>query len=719
MSERILAQTARNGLSVLDLATGVTLGNFKKASSKSFAVSFATASPCTSHVAASTSVLAVSDANQPFLHVVLLNHLESAAQSHSVPEPLLAVAFSPCGSFCIGGGASGNVYIWDMTSGQLLRCWRAHYKAVTCIAVSSNGSFLITASDDSIVSCYSMEDVLCVPDNLSGLGEPRRLHRWGAHSMPVVSMALCELNPQQWVVITASLDRTVHIWKPHCERPVASYIFPCHIRHVASNPATMECYACASDMKIYVVDVASQIVDVTTGAFYSSSMMAGCQSVDTTAVLIGHEAPVVHCGFSMDGSTLVSCGDDGIRIWDTLSRQVVKHFPAVGDTVTAVSIFTEDPYLRALKSKNSLIPTADHITLSFFPPLQSLKRNYTPALPKALVCTVHRGDHLRQEFMFALDARSVRDRKTQGFLNENARLFYDAVAEAVPSIEIAHSCDRTRLLEEEQKEFAATVEDLFTTLCELDNNTANSPMEEVTKEMEDDVASGGTALLENPLAWLQRCCARDGYGGAPAQSEDVFSSSRPPVYPYMDRRFVRSQHRATTPLLSEEGSDDEELELLSSCTSFTQEDVIIETNSDDDRYSDPSNNAIVREAVTETSDTDTKTSSLPSTPHSRMRKCARTAKRQRASPSVTPTTDGSVPPLSNGTLSNGRYPLKEDAEASPRSSLVSSPARPAPPIRGVSERHRRLRVSAAMSRRLRLIQWLSQKATTAGYGGNS
>ena len=43
-------------------------------------------------------------------------------------EPIAAVACSLDGNYCAGGGQSGNIYVWEVPSGRLLRSWPAHYK---------------------------------------------------------------------------------------------------------------------------------------------------------------------------------------------------------------------------------------------------------------------------------------------------------------------------------------------------------------------------------------------------------------------------------------------------------------------------------------------------------------------------------------------------------------------------------------------------------------
>lgn len=50
-------------------------------------------------------------------------HLRSFAA-----EQLTAVAATRDGVYCAAGGASGAVFVWETSSGRLLRTWPAHYK---------------------------------------------------------------------------------------------------------------------------------------------------------------------------------------------------------------------------------------------------------------------------------------------------------------------------------------------------------------------------------------------------------------------------------------------------------------------------------------------------------------------------------------------------------------------------------------------------------------
>lgn len=136
MVERILAHTGRNGYFVLDLQTGATISTFKVCnilswrdafqstqgcSGRKYSSAFIGASPLSSHLSINSSYFAVADAHRSFVHVFRTDKANAPCHSHAVPERLHAICFSSCGSICIAGGDTGNIYVWDTSTGALLR----------------------------------------------------------------------------------------------------------------------------------------------------------------------------------------------------------------------------------------------------------------------------------------------------------------------------------------------------------------------------------------------------------------------------------------------------------------------------------------------------------------------------------------------------------------------------------------------------------------------
>eukprot|EP00268_Persea_americana_P036723 TRINITY_DN3624_c1_g1_i1.p1 TRINITY_DN3624_c1_g1~~TRINITY_DN3624_c1_g1_i1.p1 ORF type:complete len:226 (-),score=36.74 TRINITY_DN3624_c1_g1_i1:2581-3258(-) len=60
------------------------------------------------------------------------------------------------GTYLIGGGSSGSIFLWEVASGTLLKKWNAHYRAVTCLVFSDDDSLLISGAEDGCVRVWSL-----------------------------------------------------------------------------------------------------------------------------------------------------------------------------------------------------------------------------------------------------------------------------------------------------------------------------------------------------------------------------------------------------------------------------------------------------------------------------------------------------------------------------------------------------------------------------------
>jgi pre-rRNA-processing protein IPI3 len=56
---------------------------------------------------------------------------ESALHKFFVGEPMGVVASSPDGAFFAAGSLTGAAYLWEVSTGKLVRTWPAHFKAVS------------------------------------------------------------------------------------------------------------------------------------------------------------------------------------------------------------------------------------------------------------------------------------------------------------------------------------------------------------------------------------------------------------------------------------------------------------------------------------------------------------------------------------------------------------------------------------------------------------
>uniref|UniRef100_A0A0E0LJK7 Uncharacterized protein n=1 Tax=Oryza punctata TaxID=4537 RepID=A0A0E0LJK7_ORYPU len=250
-------------------------------------------------------------------------------------EPIRALIADPEGSYLIGGGISGDIFFWEVASGELLVQWHAHYRAVRCLALYD--FLLISGSEDGSIKVW---DLLTILDEQSRL-EAKTLHiySFSQHALPVTDVA-CFHGA---IAVSSSEDRTCKIWSLSEGRMLRSISFPAITDSVALDPRSHIFYAGGRDGKIYVTSMG---VDVTSPTSDDSSIIGA---------LDDHSKAVTSLALSTDGHVLISGSEDGnVRVWDTRTQQVIRKFKHSQGPVT-----------------NVLLVTPKRVNL---PPLQSLRK---------------------------------------------------------------------------------------------------------------------------------------------------------------------------------------------------------------------------------------------------------------------------------------------------------------------------------------------------------
>jgi len=236
-------------------------------------------------------------------------------------EPIRALLADQEGSYLIGGGSNGNLFLWEVASGELLHRWHAHYRAVRCLALYDY--LLVSGSEDGSIKVW---DLITVLDEQSRLeAQTPYLYSFNQHALPVTDIA-CFLGT---IVVSSSEDRTCKIWSLSEGRMLRSIPFPTSIDSVALDPRSHVFYAGGRDGKIYVTAMG---VDISSHGSDESSILGA---------LDDQSKAVTSLASSTDGRLLVSGSEDGnVRVWDTRSQQVTRKFKHSQGPVTNVLIVT-------------------------------------------------------------------------------------------------------------------------------------------------------------------------------------------------------------------------------------------------------------------------------------------------------------------------------------------------------------------------------------------
>jgi len=110
---------------------------------------------------------------------------------------VLCVSFSSDSTRVLIGDANKSATLWDVSTGRRVQTFQGHTAAVRSVALSADGSFAVTGSDDGTARLFNIRD-----------GRRLAVYR---HQEPVKSVTF---GPGDGFVLTGSLDGTARLWDP-------------------------------------------------------------------------------------------------------------------------------------------------------------------------------------------------------------------------------------------------------------------------------------------------------------------------------------------------------------------------------------------------------------------------------------------------------------------------------------------------------------------------
>ena len=327
-------------------------------------------------------------------------------------EPLTClVSSSPgCGSsgsggafpaYIVGGAASGRLYLWDVATGDLLRVWQAHYKAVSALAFSRCSGLLVSGSLDCAVHAWDVSALI----DAALLSDPTRLPSslasWTAHSLPVTQVTVMHGSGggiAQFFIISSSLDRTVRIFAvssrdlPSANSSSSSsssssfsssssslvcVTLPAAISSMTMDSLEANLYAGCVNGKIYPLTIAEMMMAAESQDDERGGGGGGGEMLfqDLSSAFLGHRAIVNSLCLTPDNQILVSGGDDGaVHVWECASRQRISSFEAHKSPVLSVIVmrrpYSLAPSLQSSTAGKNTPSSSSQSVLSHHQPLQ-------------------------------------------------------------------------------------------------------------------------------------------------------------------------------------------------------------------------------------------------------------------------------------------------------------------------------------------------------------
>ncbi|KIJ26241.1 hypothetical protein M422DRAFT_272726 [Sphaerobolus stellatus SS14] len=224
-------------------------------------------------------------------------------------------------------GHQDRVIVWDAFTSQSLGSLEGHQDTVNSIAISPDGTKIVSGSDDRTVQIWDA----FTSQSLGSLE---------GHQGRVNSIAI---SPDGTKIVSGSNDRTVRIWDLSTGN--LEYILEGHqlpVQSVAFSPDGTKIISGSTDRSI-------QVWEITTGHNLGQSFM-------------GHQGPIFSVTFSPDGTKIASGSTDRtVRVWDA-STGDYPNKPLEYNQAIAMSVTFSPDGMKIVSSLGSSIQVWDAYT---------------------------------------------------------------------------------------------------------------------------------------------------------------------------------------------------------------------------------------------------------------------------------------------------------------------------------------------------------------------
>lgn len=182
-----------------------------------------------------------------------------------LPQKLSCLACSPDGQFLAAGSFDGRIFLWQVSTGDLLSSFDAHYRSVTVLRWSSDGAALVTGSEDARILVCSLAGLLAPQDQTSSSitsssSNPSPYCILSDHNLAITDLQIAGTRfPNQTTIFSSSADATVKVWDVRTRSLQSTFAFEQPVGKVVVDPTQRFFFASshhtAAQSVVYRIDL--------------------------------------------------------------------------------------------------------------------------------------------------------------------------------------------------------------------------------------------------------------------------------------------------------------------------------------------------------------------------------------------------------------------------------------------------------------------------------
>jgi WD40 repeat protein len=256
---------------------------------------------------------------------------------------VLSIGLSPDNKILATGDMNGNVNLWQLATGQLLRQIKAHNNFVWSSIFSPDGSILATSGEESIVKIWDV-----------ATGECRQI--LAGHTNPIYKIAI---HPDRQHLVSGSDDRTAKLWDLATGECLRTFVgHPAQIKSIEIvGTDKMITGGIDGMLKLWELETgaclwtqAAHQAEINSIATHDRNQLIVTASSDLTLktwdlaagnclqTFSGHRDRIITCAIDPTGTLLISGGADRtIKLWDLATGICLKTLTGHTAWVTSIA----------------------------------------------------------------------------------------------------------------------------------------------------------------------------------------------------------------------------------------------------------------------------------------------------------------------------------------------------------------------------------------------